>query len=227
MTKRSIWGLIIVGVGLLALAGSLGYIETDHLWSNYWPVIFIGIGLANLVESPKNFVFSGLTVVFGTVMLLNNLGYFNFSWDDVWAVVWPVIIIAIGLQLLINRQGSSDRSNRDPSNKLDVLCIFSGVDISNNSPDFSGGDVVAIFGGAKVDLRPATIVDRPVRLDVVSVFGGAEIIVPSDWNVKVTGVPIFGGWENKTSQQGYVEGPLDLEINAVTIFGGLEVKNHN
>lgn len=227
MNKRTLYGLLIIGIGLLALAGSIGYLEYDGgLWSTFWPVILIAIGLVNLIDEPRNVLFAGMMTLLGTVFLLRNLGFAIFERLDFWEVFWPVVIIFVGLQLITSRKFSiSGGASRTVSgDDLEVIRIFSGADIANDSRDFSGGDIITIFGGANVDLRNASITNRPARIDIVAVFGGADIKVPEDWNVKVTGVPIFGGWGNKTKARNSNQ-PVDLEISAVTIFGGLDVKN--
>lgn len=46
-------------------------------------------------------MFLGLVVfVVGVVFLLQNLGYISGS---VWGFVWPIIIIAVGLSMILNR----------------------------------------------------------------------------------------------------------------------------
>jgi len=49
-------------------------------------------------------VFPLILIVFGTVFLLNNLGWLNW---DLWTAIarlWPLLIIAIGLDLMISRR---------------------------------------------------------------------------------------------------------------------------
>lgn len=47
--------------------------------------------------------------------------------------------------------------------------------------------------------------------------------VPEHVRVEITGIPIFGGWEDKTRRKD-IDSPL-LKINALVIFGGVEVKD--
>ncbi len=229
MNKRTVYGLLIVGIGLIALAGSLGYYEVEGLWRTFWPVILIAFGLANLVEEPRNIVISGLMTVVGVVFLLRNLGYEYFEKIDIWAMIWPLVIIFIGVTLLTSRSGSRSYRNEHRTNyggkDLDIIRIFSGEDMVVNTNDFRGGDVVTVFGGVNLDLRNASVQDRPARIDMVCIFGGADIKVPEDWHVKITGVPIFGGWGNKTILKTSPDRPVDLEISAVVIFGGMDVKH--
>lgn len=227
MNKRSLYGFLILAVGVIALAGSLGYLEIDGgIWSTFWPVILIAIGLVNLIDEPRNVFFGGIMTILGGVFLARNLGYSLFERLDFWELFWPLVIIAVGLQILTSKRISfSGGHNRTMSgDDLDIIRIFSGADVAIDSQNFSGGDIVTVFGGANIDLRGARITDRPARVDVVAIFGGTDIKVPEDWKVKVTGVPIFGGWGNKTAMKSSSQ-PVDLEISCVTIFGGFDVKN--
>lgn len=227
MNRRTIYGVLILAVGVLALAGSLGYIEINGgLWFTFWPVILLAIGLVNLLDEPKNYFFSGVMLLLGGVFLARNLGVELFRGLDFWGIFWPLVIIAVGLQLMTSRGRGSIFGHRQTvsGDDLDIVRIFSGGDVSVESQDFTGGDVVTIFGGADVDLRNAQIKGKPAKMDVVTIFGGANIIVPEGWKVKVTGVPIFGGWSNRTAMKGQDQ-VIDLEISGVSIFGGFDIKN--
>lgn len=226
MNKRSIYGILILAVGVIALAGSLGFVEIDRgLWATFWPVILIAIGLINMIEDPHNILFAGIMTLLGTVFLLRNLGFEMFERFDFWEVFWPVIIIFVGLQLLTSKKVFSGRSNTTSGDDLDIVRIFSGSDTYIDSQNFTGGDVVTVFGGANIDLRGASVQHKPARIDIVCIFGGADLKVPEGWKVKVTGVPIFGGWGNKTTMKNNTDQAVDLEISCVTIFGGMDVKN--
>mgnify|MGYP000545247364 CR=1 FL=1 len=51
------------------------------------------------------------------------------------------------------------------------------------------------------------------------------MFVPSNWRVQVTGVPVFGGWSNKTNKVEVDDNNPVLKINCLVLFGGMEVKN--
>ena len=46
--------------------------------------------------------FSLILIVTGIVFLLKNLGYIS---GTVWSIIWPVILIVIGLGILLKRKG--------------------------------------------------------------------------------------------------------------------------
>lgn len=228
MNKRTIIGVLILAVGFMLLAGSFGYIETRGLWSTFWPVILIAIGLVNLVDGPRNYVFSGLMLSFGTIFLLRNLGFDYFYGIDFWDMFWPLVLIIVGVWFLTSKKNRSfAKGKREVSDDLvDTMVIFSGSDMLNQSQNFRGGQATALFGGIDMDLRHAEIVNRPAKkMDVFAAFGGVDIKVPEHWRVKVTGIPLFGGWGNKTANKENASKEIDLEINCLVLFGGFDVKN--
>src|SRR6266511_2459578 len=52
-----------------------------------------------------------------------------------------------------------------------------------------------------VELREAHI-DGEATVDAFALFGGVDILVPKDWRVSLSGTPILGGYEDKTTGNG-------------------------
>lgn len=113
---------------------------------------------------------------------------------------------------------------------VDDVAIFSGTKKRINSSSFKGGRMTAIFGGSEVNLTRSRLAPGRNYLNVFFMFGGSEIIVPSDWNVVLEAVPIFGGFsdERYVSQQMESEEGSDsvLIIKGLVIFGGAEIKSY-
>jgi hypothetical protein len=61
---------------------------------------------------------------------------------------------------------------------------------------------------------------------VVTIFGGSVFILPSNWNVKVDIVTIFGGFADKREARDYSPDEPVLFIKGFTLFGGGEIKSH-
>lgn len=95
--------LIIVGVAILLQ--NLGLLGTN-LWdvfSQLWPLLLIGLGLNDLI---RNRVIVGpvLTIGLGIVFMVGNFSLIGLdSWFAL-ARLWPVLIIAIGLEIFIGRK---------------------------------------------------------------------------------------------------------------------------
>ena len=89
----------------------------------------------------------------------------------------------------------------------------------------TSADATAVFGAATLDLREAQI-DEEATVDCFALFGGVEVLMPKRWRLALSGTPIFGGVEDRTSQDDPLpaEAPV-LLVNAVAMFGGVAVAN--
>jgi hypothetical protein len=108
---------------------------------------------------------------------------------------------------------------------VDNLSIFGGGERRINAPDFQRADVLAIFGGYKLDLRNAGTKEATAIVDATAIFGGIEIVVPEHWNVVVRGVGIFGGYGDETQHPGGSDSTPELIVQGVAICGGVAIKN--
>ena len=104
-----------------------------------------------------------------------------------------------------------------------AFAMLGGLERKSATPDFRGGDMTAIMGGCKVDLRQAGIASGRAVVDVVAIWGGVEIRVPADWTVVVEGTPILGAIEDKTVRPS--GGAKILVVRGVAIMGGVEIGN--
>jgi hypothetical protein len=57
-------------------------------------------------------------------------------------------------------------------------------------------------------------------------FGGVDILVPKGWRISVRSTPIFGGLDDKTdhSEPPAPDAPT-LHVDALTVFGGVDIKH--
>lgn len=47
-------------------------------------------------------IFGLILIIIGAIFLLQNLGYIS---EGVWSIIWPAILIVIGLGMLLKRKG--------------------------------------------------------------------------------------------------------------------------
>src|SRR5699024_249549 len=103
---------------------------------------------------------------------------------------------------------------------------FSGASVRSASTNFKGGDVMTIFGGAKIDLRDVELSTKNAHLELVSIFGGVTLFVPANIRIEISGTPIFGGWDDKTRKGNYHDESVPvLKVKCLPIFGGVEIKD--
>lgn len=219
-------GIIFILIGISVLFKQLGFWDLSNIISIWWPLILIGVGIRQLSRNPISKT-SGITLlVLGALFQMRNLNIITVS---LMRFFWPAIIIYIGVSMLLPRtlRKENHEFNKDDTDQdiVDNLSLFSGVKSRNISKNFRGGSLVAIFGGIDMDLRNAVLLNG-ARMDVTAAFGGVNIIVPPEWTVVVKGIPIFGGWSNKTSSKNYInpDAPV-LTLHCFVAFGGVEIKN--
>lgn len=215
--------LVLIGLGLVLTLDATGTIEAGNLLENWWPLILVTIGIAQLLDHPEHFIAPTIMMVAGGVFLLSTLEVWTV---DVGDLIVPVILVAVGLSMLIGRTAFRPFVHPAESrDSVDSFVLFGGREVTNRSDHFRGGSIVSLFGGTKVDLRQAHPAETKMRMDVTSMFGGTEIFIPQGWDVDIHGLPIFGGFEDKTAADTVASGAPILDVHATALFGGVEIKH--
>jgi hypothetical protein len=218
---RVLIGLALIVLGVLFLLDVSGTLEAGEVIGDWWPVAIIALGVVQFAENPRSTVGPLIVVGVGVILLLTQLDVVE---DDVWRFVWPAALILIGAAILLRRPGRQvPRGTGDEM--IRASAIFSGNEVVSTSRRFKGGSVTAIFGGATVDLRQAQLDPEGGTLSVTAAFGGVDVLVPRGWRVATSGMPIFGGYDNKVeAPPPEAEGPT-LNVDVTAIFGGADIKH--
>jgi hypothetical protein len=84
--------------------------------------------------------------------------------------------------------------------------------------------VIAMMGGAQLDLREARFPTGVIDLEVKAFCGGVQIIVPPGLAVEVHGTAIMGGFQNVNRAPAHPdpEAPL-LRVHGIAIMGGVDI----
>ena len=98
---------ILIAVGVAFLFQNLGLIG-GSVWDalvRMWPLLLILIGLNDLIRT-RSIVGPTLMIGLGAIFMANNLNLLR--WDSWMAILrlWPVLIIAIGLEIFIGRRNA-------------------------------------------------------------------------------------------------------------------------
>jgi len=206
--------LIVLGIGFMA--------ETFGLWtfgsalSMWWPLIVVWYGLVALMGDSTQRVAGAVVIVIGGIMLLATTGL---TTVNAWSLIWPAILIIAGASIMLNRGTVPSTSSTDTIN---ATTAFGEVRRRNSSKQFAGGTVNVAFGAAEVDLRDAVMAEGAV-INLTVAFGGAEILVPKNCQVHTSGLPLFGGWDDKTAND--TPKTQTLTLKGTVAFGGVEIKN--
>jgi hypothetical protein len=219
MTQRSIGqlvlGTVVILVGVVLLLDRLDVVAAGNVWAVFWPMLVAALGVASLFVVPRAWLGPLLVTALGVYWLLGALDLVHAS---AWTYALPIVLIVLGLSILA---ASTTRGN--DADRINALVCFWGADRRTVSQQFKSAALTAIFGGIDLDLRAANIVGH-ARVDAFALFGGATIRVPQHWRVRVTGLPVFGGYDDKTNPPADPTAPV-LDVHVVAIFGGVSVKH--
>jgi hypothetical protein len=118
-----------------------------------------------------------------------------------------------------------DTYAKGPDDEIELTAIFGSVKRTVVSKNFKGGEAVAIFGGADIDLTHADI-NGIVKLEATNIFGGTKLIVPPTWDVQSEMVAVFGGVEDKRRiQPELINRNKRLVLLGTAFLGGLEIRS--
>jgi predicted membrane protein len=222
----AVGGIALVAIGALLLLHQNGILRFSDIW-RLWPLALVAGGLVRLTQYGSSSRFMGvLMIALGGILEAAEFHLIPYS---VWEL-WPLAIIALGLLLLW--RSLQPRDEQEGAWKFDFstpaadnLSIFGGGERRISTPDFTRADVLAIFGGYKLDLRKAGMKGAQAIIDATAIFGGVEIVVPEHWRVVVRGVGIFGGYGDESRHPSASEPAPELVVQGVAIFGGVAIKN--
>jgi hypothetical protein len=99
--------IILVTIGVVFLLNNLGYLAGD-VWDiilKLWPLLLLAIGLDSALQGrgvTGPLIFIGLGVAF----LLSNFGLISWNIWELLLKLWPIFLIAIGLDLLISKRST-------------------------------------------------------------------------------------------------------------------------
>lgn len=226
MSFQLLLGVFIIFLGVLYTLENLGILYAHNIL-RYWPILIAFYGASRVAQSQTaaQKAWGVFWIIVGSFWFLDRLDILYFSiWD-----LWPLILVALGASLIWrpsrSRQGFPGMSTvGDSSSTINAFALMGGFKRSNDSQDFRGGEATAIMGGCELDLRRASIQEGEAVLHLVAIMGGIEIWVPENWVVVMQGVPLLGGFEDKTHPS-QADSNKRLIVKGYSVMGGVEIKN--
>lgn len=201
-----------------------------------------------------------ILILVGLAFLGDNLGWFAF---DIWDILWPAIIIIVGIQLLMRRGRRIEirtettmnagpvpppppapeappttfgtRSSKVNTDQINESHMMGELDLIVDSATFRGGAVSTVFGDIRVDCRSAILADGEQVLSLNTVFGQVRLVIPATWEYTVEATTVFGEVEASgvrrggifsnvvSATQGFGTAQRRLRINTSTVFGEVRI----
>jgi Cell wall-active antibiotics response 4TMS YvqF len=219
---RILLALVVISVGVLFLLEAAGTLDAGEAIGDWWPAVVIATGVFQYFEHSRPVVQPLLLVAAGALLLLGTTDALG---SDSWDYVWPLAVIAGGV-LILSRWSGLGHARANDEDTLIATGIFGGPEVASTSQNFRGGSLTAVFGGVTLDLRGARPAPEGAAITATCAFGGIDILVPRGWQIAMRTTPIFGGVSDKTDHsEPPAEGAPVLRIDALCVFGGLDVKH--
>ena len=228
--KPIIWGVAIIALGLIFGLNALGLFNIDIFFDGWWTLFIIVPSVISLFTEKDKLASLGFLAV-GIILLLAAQDVF--SYGVAWKVILAVLLVIAGLGLIIKStfRNQNDKevekkvkeAEKDGKTMDSQMAIFSGSDRVYKDETFQGSNLVAIFGGAKLNLKNAKF-DKDTVIKAFTLFGGIDIIVPDDVKVKLKSGFIFGGFSDDR-KNATEKGKYTIYIDAAGGFGGVSIKD--
>ncbi len=209
-------GIVFIVVGVIVGLNSFGITNINIFFDGWW-TLFIIIPAINGLVTDEEKTGSIIWLIIGITLLLGCQDLISF--DILWKLTLPVILVFIGLSIVFNNNGKKGSKDTDDN---EYCACFSGQTIKYDGKDFKGAEVNAIFGGITIDLTNAKVKDGAV-IDATAVFGGVTILIPEDLKVEIKSTSVFGGVSDKTKNKEKKD-KVTLHVNGCSIFGGVDIK---
>lgn len=216
---KNISGAIIVAVGTVLLLSSLKVLDISSILADYWPLLIVLAAGVIFINDFRSWPVAAFVAVLGGLFQLRELNIIDVQ---PWSIVWPLIIIFVGVSLLFGRSYAGKRASK--SERDDVSAIMAGTTVVNHSKAFKQSNATAIMGGARIDLRQADF-DKEALIEVFGFWGGVEIVVPENIVIRNQINNIMAGTEDKTKQTTDKKSPV-LTVAGTLIMAGVSIRNH-
>jgi hypothetical protein len=109
----------------------------------------------------------------------------------------------------------------EESDELSLVAVFNGVTLKSRAKAFSGGSMLAWFGGIEADLREVELAPD-ARLSLHTLFGGIAVKTPPGWRLESELKAFAGGVDTRTPSQDDPDAPV-LSLTGTALFGGIAV----
>lgn len=217
-----LWGLVFIAIGIIFGLNAIGF-NINIFFDGWWTLLIIIPSLIGLFKDGGK-TESIIGLIIGVSFLLASLDIIDFT--IIWKLLVPVILIIVGLSFifkdLFNNKVKQEIKKIVKNVDKEYCATFASQQIDFSNEKFTGGNLSAVFGGIKCDLKDS-IIKEDVVIDCSAIFGGITIYVPDNVNIKISSTSIFGGVDDERKHKNK-DNKITIYINANVLFGGIEIK---
>lgn len=213
-------GALLIAFGVIFALNVFEVANIEFSLDGWWTLFIILPCLSGLVSGGNRLgSFAGLCV--GVLLLLAARDVFSF--DIVWKLVVPIIVVLIGIKFITKAVGSPKEAARKSEGGDEVMAVFASQKIDYTHQEMKAAKIGAIFGGIECNMKNADIVDG-CTIDLMCVFGGGGILLPENVVVKNSSFCLFGGISDKRNVSRGDGDIITVNINGFCMFGGANIK---
>lgn len=104
-----------------------------------------------------------------------------------------------------------------------LVAIMGGVERKGHWTPARRTYVVAMMGGAVLDLREARLAEGDTEIVIFTMWGGVEVIVAPGMKVDASGIAIMGGFEHHIPEASVDPRTPCVKISGLAFMGGVEL----
>ncbi len=226
LSGRLTTGTVIVLIGIILLLSTTGFVEMRSVWG-WIAALFVLVGVWALVRSEfRNLVGPIMIIAIAGTFFLRNVGVLPDGMIGTW---WPLFVVLFGLLIMVNRSRRRQRIRLEGHGAGEVtsVAVFGSDERRPVTERFTGGELVAVFGDARLDLSDAGVEGVAAIVETIAVFGSAEIRVPKDWDVRLETLSVFGETSDRRRRGGERDATDDPEliVTGIALFGDIEIRD--
>ena len=103
--KRIVWGLFLIGLGVVLLLMQLDVLQIPGLW-RFWPVVFGVTAVSQLTERKPGA--AAMSVLMGLAFFAAQFGWLGLSYRS----FWPLLVVAVGVGIALAAISGEDNGVR-------------------------------------------------------------------------------------------------------------------
>jgi hypothetical protein len=183
--RRILLGLVLTNCGAVILAERYGgEIDLVALVRRWWPLALVGLGIVNLVRLIRHrWAVIGPVLAIAVGLVLLPMPA-NLVSRPRFPLVWPTVIIAVGVAISL---AGADWANRDSivSSEIRRLVVLRGARIVSRARPFWRATVTVVLGSVELHLEEAAFHHGGCLVNLNVIAGSVEVFVPSNVRVHV------------------------------------------
>jgi hypothetical protein len=224
-SQPRIWIAVALCVGgLAALIDQLApSAQLFGLARDWWPMLLVLAGLGgavrllletrNVLRGPVFLTLAGMVLLLVTLDPLPSA---------VRPLLVPALLILLGGAMLVRLAAAGQEVPERAVTRL--VCIAEARRVAWPRGEFSLGTITTVASGCVIDLTRATPLDNVARLDITAALSGVDLRIPDGWRVTFDSHRVAGRCPGSADDRPGVPGAPTLEVKALVIGAGIEVR---